>query len=133
MFNLPKTERLCSKRQIENLYRNGHRFWVFPYSVCWILRDETEGQPSAQVLVSVSKRRFHHAVDRNRVKRLTRECYRLHKPQLTQLLQSNNCAIDLSFSYSHNEILDYDTLYRKMDKIIDRLGEALRENVETKN
>lgn len=132
-FNLPKTERLCSKRQIEKLYREGRHLRVFPYNICWILREKVASEPPVRVLVSVSKRRFHHAVDRNRVKRLTRECYRLHKPQLVALLQERHCAVDLSFSYSHDEILDYDTLYRKMDKIIDRLGEALRENVETKN
>ena len=78
------------------------------------------------MMVSVSKRRFHHAVDRNRVKRLTRECYRLHKPQLLQLAQSKHCSIDLSFSYSHGEILDYDTLYHKMDKIVEKLSILLQ-------
>lgn len=126
MFNLPKTERLCGKRQIEHLYREGHRLWVFPYSVCWVLRDESDGLPSARMMVSVSKRRFHHAVDRNRVKRLTRECYRLHKPQLLQLAQSKHSSIDLSFSYSHNEILDFDTLYHKMDKIVEKLIASLQ-------
>ena len=127
MFNLPKTERLCSKKQIEALCAHGHRLWVFPYSVCWMRCDATV-QPPAQVLVSVSKKRFHHAVDRNRVKRLTRECYRLHKPQLQQLLTQANCSLLLSISYVHNEILDYETLYYKMDKIVNRLEAALDSN-----
>lgn len=127
MFNLPKTERLCSKKQIEELFAHGQRLWVFPYNVCWMRCDATI-QPPAQVLVSVSKKRFHHAVDRNRVKRLIRECYRLHKPQLLQLLRDADCSLQLAISYAHNEILDYDTLYHKMDKIVERLSQALMDN-----
>lgn len=125
MFTLPKTERLCSKKQIEDLYLHGQRLRVFPYHVCWMRRDSDAATPPAQVLISVSKKRFHHAVDRNRVKRLTRECYRLHKPQLNDLLQQAGCSLTLSISYAHNEILDYSTLFHKMDKIIDRLKQAL--------
>ena len=128
MFNLPKTERLCSKKQIEELYAHGQRLWVFPYSVCWLRCDATN-QPPVQVLVSVSKKRFHHAVDRNRVKRLTRECYRLHKPPLLQLVHDADCSLLLAFSYAHNEILDYDTLYHKMDKMVERLSQALQDNI----
>ena len=129
MFTLPKTERLCSKKQIEDLYLHGQRLWVFPYHVCWMRRD-SDTTPTAQVLISVSKKRFRHAVDRNRVKRLTRECWRLHKPQLLQLMQQTGCALTLSLSYAHNEILDYHSLFHRMDKVVERLEEAL---VETKS
>lgn len=129
MFTLPKTERLCSKKQIEDLYQHGQRLWVFPYHVCWLRRDSDATVP-AQVLISVSKKRFRHAVDRNRVKRLTRECWRLHKSQLNALLQQADCSLTLSLSYGHNEILDYQTLFHRMDKVVERLEEKL---VETKS
>ena len=60
-------------------------------------------------------------VDRNRVKRLTRECYRLHKPQLYQFLTTHNLTIALSLNYIHNEIFDYQKLDHKVDRIIETL------------
>ncbi|KWW30653.1 MAG: ribonuclease P protein component [bacterium P3] len=127
MFSLPKTERLCSKKLIEELFAKGRRSWTFPFGICWMPCDDTtEDCPPARVLFSVSKRRFRRAVDRNRVKRLMRECYRLHKPQLNEMLQRKDRHILLSFSYTHNEILDYATLYRKMGRIIERLDNEIK-------
>jgi ribonuclease P protein component len=78
------------------------------------------------VLIATSKKKFHHAVDRNRVKRLTRECYRLHKPQLYEYLNENGLLLVLAINYVHNEIFDYATLMHKFDKLtttlIDEIG-----------
>jgi ribonuclease P protein component len=92
---------------------------VFPYSLHWQLVN-TKALPErvpAQVLIATSKKKFHHAVDRNRVKRLTRECYRLHKPQLYEYLESNGLSLVLAINYVHNEILDFATLMHKFDKL----------------
>ncbi len=118
-FQFPKKERLCSEKLIEELFRSGHRMMVFPYSVHWIMVDADtlpEGIP-AQVLIATSKKKFHHAVDRNRVKRLTRECYRMHKPQLYEYLREHGLLLALSINYVHNEIFDFATLMHKFDKL----------------
>jgi ribonuclease P protein component len=75
----------------------------------------------AQALIATSKKKFRHAVDRNRIKRLTRECYRTHKPQIYQFLNSHNVTIVLSLNYVHNEIFDHSTLNHKFDRITDTL------------
>lgn len=79
----------------------------------------------AQVLVATSKRYFRHAVDRNYVKRLTRECYRKHKPELGKLLEEHDVALLLAVNYVHNEIFDYKVLYHKFDKLTKLLVERL--------
>lgn len=92
---------------------------VFPYSVRWMVcpKGTLPAGVRTQVLIGTSKKKFHHAVDRNRVKRLTRECYRLHKPQLTEVLATNDKEIVLAINYIHNEIFDFDVLQHKMDKL----------------
>ena len=118
-FQFSKKERLCSEKLIEELFRSGHRMMVFPYSVHWKMVDADtlpEGIP-AQVLIATSKKKFHHAVDRNRVKRLTRECYRMHKPQLYEYLREHRLLLVLSINYVHNEIFDFATLLHKFDKL----------------
>ena len=126
-FQFPKKERLCSEKLIEELFRFGHRMMVFPYSIHWKIVDTDtlpEGIP-AQVLIATSKKKFRHAVDRNRVKRLTRECYRLHKPQLYQYLDGRSLTLLLAVNYVHNEIFDYATLMHKFDKLTAALIDSI--------
>lgn len=119
MQTFSKQERLCSEKLMDELFHTGHRLMVFPFSIHWKLcpPEALPANVPAQVLIATSKKKFHHAVDRNRVKRLTRECYRLHKPQLYQLLEERQVALLLAVNYIHNEIFDYSVLYHKFDKI----------------
>lgn len=113
-----KGERLCSRRLIEALYADGHRLMAFPYSVQW--RVEPLPVP-CQVMIVAPKRKFRHAVDRNRVKRLTRECWRMRKQRLYRHLAERGFGITLALVYVHNEIFDYEPLGRKMDKLVEAL------------
>jgi ribonuclease P protein component len=80
--HLPKEERLSLKRQIEQLFSVGHSFIAYPIRI--VYRPLTSDEPPVTaILVSVSKRRFKRAVDRNRIRRLLREVYRLNKGWLT--------------------------------------------------
>lgn len=126
-FHFRKRERLCSTKLIGTLFASGNRLTVFPYSVRWMTLPAgslPEGTP-AQVLIGVSKKKFRHAVDRNRVKRLIRECYRLQKHPLYSHLQQNGLCLVLSFQYLHTQILDYNKLYNKMSLLIEELTHAL--------
>lgn len=110
-----KEERLCSRKLIDRLYAEGHRLMAYPFSVQWIA---TDGPAPCQVMIVAPKRRFHHAVDRNRVRRLTRECWRRRKPAIYDFLQQHNLCIALSLVYVHNEIMTYEQLSRKADKLM---------------
>ena len=111
-----KEERLCSRRLIDQLYEEGHRLMAFPYSVQWMVVDTP-----TQVMIVAPKRKFKHAVDRNRVRRLTRECYRLRKDTLYNFLQERSISIAFSMVYIHNEIMSFEQLNHKMDKVLEAL------------
>ena len=101
---------------MERLHAEGHRLRTFPYSVQWV--EEPSLEVPCQVLIVVPKRRLHHAVDRNRMKRLTRECYRLRKEPLFHLLQQRNLRIALSLVYIHDSLMTYDQLSSRFDKLM---------------
>lgn len=119
VFGFSKQERLCSQKLVDALFQSGERLMVFPYSIRWMVANET------QVLISAPKRKFRHAVDRNRVKRLTRECYRLHKPELYAMLEQHGVHIAIAITYIHTEILDFRTLQHRFDKILQQLDNQL--------
>jgi ribonuclease P protein component len=79
-----KRERMTSNLLIEALFENGSSQSVsaFPLRAVCQMTGRRDGHGPAQILISVPKKRFRHAVDRNRVKRQIREAYRRHKQLL---------------------------------------------------
>lgn len=73
----PKHSKLCGQERIARLYKEGKRFTVWPLRVTY---QPTEGE--TQVLVWAPKSLFKHAVQRNHLRRLMREAYRLHQEEL---------------------------------------------------
>ncbi|MBD2768710.1 ribonuclease P protein component [Hymenobacter sp. BT664] len=83
-YTFPKEEHLCRKKLIEELFsKQGSSFGVYPLRIVWVASPAPTAAPP-QVLISVSKRTFKRAVDRNRLKRLIREAYRLNKYRLLE-------------------------------------------------
>lgn len=74
-----KQERLTGKIAIDRLFTSGKSFFVYPFLIQYELIHEERAIPT-RVLISVSKRKFKRAVDRNSIKRQIREAYRQLKP-----------------------------------------------------
>lgn len=132
IYSFGKQERLCSNKLIDELYTTGNRLRMFPFSVYWMACDESALPAQAQVLISVSKRKFHNAVDRNRVKRLVRECYRQCKPQLYAALHDKGIGMIMAISYFHNEILDCELLMQRYEKMVVLLERSIVEEIQAK-
>lgn len=80
-YGLRKIERICRKKETDRLFSSGKSFLAFPLRIVYDLSvaEVTAEVADVAVLISVSKRKFKKAVDRNRIKRLIREAYRLNK------------------------------------------------------
>ena len=126
MYTFKKEERLCNKKLIEKLYHNGSSFLCYPFKVAWLWVDDPAPYP-AQVVISVSKKRFKKAVDRNLIKRRMREVYRLNKQlNLYDVLAESNKRIALSLSYIGKEIAEYDFMSKKMLKLLNQICQEVK-------
>ena len=123
---LGKEERLKSRKQTDLLFREGKSFSVFPFRVVYRVLPGLTGR--AQAGFSVSARYFKKAVDRNRIKRLIREGYRLQKNQLLQRCENENKNLDVFFIYTGNEVPEYDLVFDKIHAAIKRLEKVIHEN-----
>lgn len=111
---LGKQERLKSKKLIEKLYAEGDSVKTFPLRMMYVQTAHTSEFP-CQVGVSVAKRNYKLAVDRNRLKRLMRETYRLQK----QIVYNNlDEPYVFMISYIGREEIKYEDLYLKMEKLL---------------
>lgn len=121
-----KEEKLKLRKDIETLFRTGKAFSILPLRVIYTIKsvtDQTSILP-IQIGVSVPKKRFKHAVDRNRCKRVIRENWRLQKHTLLPLL-SNQYQLQLFFVYQSNKLPDYAAIEVIMPRIISKLEEIL--------
>ncbi|MDR1274013.1 MAG: ribonuclease P protein component [Odoribacteraceae bacterium] len=115
-----KKERLYLKNRINALLAGGESFVSYPLRVIFRLSGRADGEAPARVAVSVSKRRFKRAVDRNRVKRLTREAFRLNKHELHDLLPAGQGA-DLLLVYVGECIVDYARIEKTMRNVFKKM------------
>ena len=97
---------------------------AFPLRVVYNLRERQEGDEPVQMLVSVPKKRFHHAVDRNRVKRQVREAYRQRKQRLYDALPSDK-ALLVAFVWLSDRHLSTAEVTARVETLIQRLSERL--------
>jgi ribonuclease P protein component len=109
-FTFPKKEKLKSQKLIEKLFLEGKSVTVFPLRMLYLKTDFEDGS-KIKTSVSVSKRNFKKAVDRNRIKRLLREAYRLNKPEYF-----NNITTSYAFMilYLGKDDTDFDFVNSKM-------------------
>jgi ribonuclease P protein component len=123
-FTLGKQERLKSRKAIDVLFLSGNRFSAGCFRVFFLLQPV----PGLVSGFGVSSRNFKKAVDRNRVKRLAREVYRLQKLPLEVQLDTTGKGLHIFFIYTAKELPLYADLYETMTVILNRLVKYLNEN-----
>ena len=117
-----KEERLYEKKLIDQLFKDGKSFFVFPFKVFYMPL-ATDGHYLPKVLLSVPKRNFKRAVDRNRIKRLMREAYRRNKSVLFS--EKDGCwhQLLIGLIYTAKVEMDYVEIERKIILILQQLLE----------
>lgn len=110
MQTFTQAERLKSKVAIDTLFASGKSFHAKPFEILWLAVKENDSP--VKVVISVPKRLYKRAVDRNKVKRLFREAYRKNKNTLYEKL--NDTQLHVMFIYKSKAIIDYSEMEEKV-------------------
>ena len=120
-----KSERLCSRILMDRLFQgDSHSISAYPLRAVF-LPVGTNEQKGVSVLISVPKKRFHDAVDRNRVKRQLREAYRKHKHSLAEQMTAREQGLLIAFIYVSAQIESTAYIEKRMTRLLEKIGEAL--------
>jgi len=120
MYSFTKNERLTSQLLIDKLFESNHSFVVSPLKVLWI-NAEHPGKYPVQIAISVPKKKFKRAVDRNLLKRRIREAYRKNKSILYDFLNENNKKCLVILIYNSQKELTYQEIESKIILVLHRL------------
>ena len=124
-YGFPKAEHITLKRDIEAIFAAGtHSTAAFPRRAGWHSTEWDVHSPRVKVMISVSKRKFKHAVDRNRAKRQMREAYRLNKHILTDAQDiPHDKALHVAFIWTSDTEQPTSLIMQKMQTLLRRIGE----------
>ena len=125
-FSYPKNEKLKSKKTIDLLFSEGKSVSKFPLRLVYFALDDSEN--AINFGVSVSKKHFKKAVDRNYFKRVLRECYRLNKHLIIDNLDKN---YSFMFFYQTKERLTYQEINDKTIQLFEKFIVAISNDKES--
>lgn len=128
-FTLGRAEMLKSRKKMDLIFRQGKNFSTPPLRVYFMVDKEPApaGEKCVKVGVGAGKKHFKRAVDRNRIKRLMREAYRLNKSGLLDLAAEKNRQLSVFFLYTGKELPDYKLIEEKMIEMLSKLTRRINE------
>lgn len=129
-FSFGKAEKLKHRKQIDALFAEGRSILQFPVRLKYRFVSPTEGVAPVQAGVSVGRKSFKRAVDRNRLKRLLREAYRLQKGALVKTMAEKKVQAQLFFIYTDKTSTSFDTIYEAVKTCLQQLQQKAQKHNE---
>lgn len=128
-LKLYKSEKLCSKIEIDKLYKQGNSIIAYPLRAVWLAVDAGEGAHPvpARFLISIPKKRIRHAVQRVLLRRRTRESYRLNRHLLQPAASSAGKTVLIGFNWLATDEKDYATIDRCMRSLLEKIATNLND------
>lgn len=125
-LSLGKSYSLRSKTTIDEVFKSGMRISAYPFTAL-VLQTAFEDQTQLKFVFSAPKKKFRRAVDRNRIKRISRESIRHHKGALEEFLLESKQQIAVFLVYSSDEEIPHAQLQKKTAQLIQKIIQRLHE------
>ena len=122
-FTFKRHQRLKSRKTIDLLFVQNRSFKLHPVKLVYIIQQSAKFE--AQVTFVTSKKNFRNAVDRNRIKRMMREAYRLNLPAFERQLNGLPMKVAFMFIYQANTETPYRELETRIKQLLYRLAEKV--------
>lgn len=123
-FTFSKKERLCSRKAIEKIFVSGKAINENPFRLLWI-ESPNEENVYLKIAISVPKKNFKKAVDRNKIKRQIREIYRLNKNRFLSPLQNSEKKYAAIIIYTGREFPDRKEMEAKIFVTLQRFAKEI--------
>jgi ribonuclease P protein component len=124
-YQLGKSEKLCGETTVNRLFTEGFSQMAHPMRIVWRYTKDSP-EPGLKFLVSVPKKKLKHAVDRNRIKRLIREAYRLNKQTFENFARQHNLVVELAFIWIPSELDEYGRVERKLREALEKIEKKIQ-------
>ncbi|NLA23876.1 MAG: ribonuclease P protein component [Bacteroidales bacterium] len=121
---MSKHERLCARKDIENLFKNGKYLNLNGLKIVYLVNQNSKTE-NVKILISVPKRLYKKASDRNLIKRRVREAYRKNKSILKENINKLNLELHIAFIISSNKMPNYAEIETKILVSLQTLNNSL--------
>jgi ribonuclease P protein component, eubacterial len=117
IFTLRKSDKICSRSRITQLFSNGDTLFLYPFKLFYA----PNNSPLSRFLISVPKKSFKRAVQRNYIKRLVRESLRTLR--FSSYFEK---GIDICFIYTTSDTPDYTFINTKIENVLDKIKKRVK-------
>ena len=122
-FSFGKQERLGSRKILENIFETGKAINEFPFRLLWI-ESPVEEKKILKIAISVPKKKIKRAVDRNKIKRLIKESYRLNKHTILSTIETSGKKFSAIIIFTGKEEMTYKETEAKIILTLHRFVQA---------
>lgn len=126
MEKFGKEYKLCSRKKIQLLFSQGLQTRSFPFTIYRTIEKKEHSVPF-QIVISVPKRIWKKAHDRNAIKRLLKESIRKNKQEFENFLTNKGIRINLCIIYTHSEKFSFIEVEKYINKAFKKIEASLME------
>jgi len=124
-----KPEKICNQKQIDSLFKEGKSLKSGLFRLLFLENGNKSPSP-IQLLIAVPKKNVRHAINRNRMKRLIREAYRVSKHKILEVYAKSGKHCDLAFIFNGKQCVSQLETFIAINDLLDRLIHTHEKNSE---